>query len=225
MIEKHNHRVIVVSNRLPVTLKRAGNNWHTKSTAGGLATAMQPILKKTNGVWIGWTGESSENKDESREAIIEGWARDHRYSGVDLEPEMARGFYEGIANQVLWPLFHHFPSLVRFEPQHWNSYLKVNEIFRDEILKHLRPNDIVWIHDYHFLLLPQMLRELVPDISIGFFLHVPFPSSSVFRILPKREVLLRGMLGADYLGFHTYRYLQHFRTSMLRLLGLTSQMD
>jgi trehalose 6-phosphate synthase/phosphatase len=217
--------VIVVSNRLPVSLKRTGDNWHSRRTAGGLATAMDPILQKTKGIWLGWSGETSGSKDEKRSAIVEEWAREQRYFSIDLDAETAQGFYEGIANQALWPLFHHFPSMLRFDPEHWRAYVRVNEIFRDEILKHLRPNDLVWIHDYHFLLLPQMLREAVAEVSIGFFLHVPFPSSSVFRILPKREELLRGMLGADYLGFHTHRYLQNFRTSILRLLGLTSQMD
>lgn len=186
---------------------------------------MDPILQKTDGIWIGWSGETSGSNDERRFAITEEWAKEHRYFSVDLDAETAHGFYEGIANQALWPLFHHFPSLLRFDPDHWHAYVRVNEIFRDEILKHLRPNDLVWIHDYHFLLLPQMLREAAPQIAVGFFLHVPFPSSSVFRILPKRETLLRGMLGADYLGFHTHRYLQNFRTSILRLLGLTSEMD
>jgi len=186
---------------------------------------MEPILRASDGIWIGWSGETSETTDESRNAILKEWADKHRYFAIDLDQETAQGFYEGIANQALWPLFHHFPSLLRFDPEHWKAYVKANEIFRDEILKHLRPDDLVWIHDYHFLLLPQMLREVRPDIAIGFFLHVPFPSSSVFRILPKREELLRGMLGADYLGFHTHRYLQHFRTSILRLLGLTSEMD
>lgn len=97
---------------------------------------------------------------------------------------------------------------MQFDPDDWNAYVFANEAFRDEILKHLQPNDLVWIHDYHFLLLPQMLREAIPDITIGFFLHVPFPSSSVFRILPKRDELLKGMLGSDYLAFHTHRYLQ-----------------
>lgn len=218
-------RVIVVSNRLPVTLKRGGTVWQSKATAGGLATAMHPILRGTDGIWIGWSGDTSGATDETRNAIIKEWANRHRYFAVDLDAETAQGFYEGIANEALWPLFHHFPSLLRFEPEHWKAYVRANEIFRDEILKHSRPDDLIWIHDYHFLLLPQMLREVRPDISIGFFLHVPFPSSSVFRIIPKREELLSGMLGADYLGFHTHRYLQHFRTSILRLLGLTSQMD
>lgn len=218
-------RVIVVSNRLPVALKRTGTTWQTRKTAGGLATAMQPVLLQRKGIWIGWSGETSATNDEKRGAIIKEWSEQYGYVAVDLDEDTAHGFYEGIANQALWPLFHHFPSQVRFNPEDWKSYVRANEIFRDEILKHLRPNDLVWIHDYHFLLLPQLLREAAPDISIGFFLHVPFPSSSVFRILPKREELLRGMLGADYLAFHTHRYLQHFRTSILRLLGLNSQMD
>jgi len=187
---------------------------------------MQPLLQQTNGIWIGWTGDTSgRDDDEKRNSIVQGWAKQHRYFAVDLDPQTAHGFYEGIANQVLWPLFHHFPSLLRFEPADWDAYKTANEIFCAEIIKHLRPNDRVWIHDYHFLLLPQLLREAVPSAAIGFFLHVPFPSSSVFRILPKREELLRGMLGADYLGFHTHSYLQNFRTCVLRLLGLTSQMD
>jgi trehalose 6-phosphate synthase/phosphatase len=186
---------------------------------------MDPILRGSDGIWIGWSGDTSATTDESRNAIIKEWADKCRYFAVDLDRETAQGFYEGIANQALWPLLHHFPSVVRFESEHWLAYVRANEKFRDEILKHVREDDLVWIHDYHFLLLPQMLREVKPNISIGFFLHVPFPSSSVFRIIPKREELLRGMLGADYVAFHTHRYLQHFRTSILRLLGLTSQMD
>lgn len=186
---------------------------------------MHPVLRGSDGIWIGWSGDTSGVTDEGRKATIKEWADKHGYFGVDLDQETAHGFYEGIANQALWPVFHHFPSLLRFDSADWKAYVGANEIFRDEILKHLRPNDLVWIHDYHFLLLPQMLRAVLPEISIGFFLHVPFPSSSVFRIIPKREELLRGMLGADYLAFHTHRYLQNFRTSILRLLGLTSQMD
>jgi len=223
--QRNTKRIVVVSNRLPVTLKRVGENWQTRKTSGGLATAMKPVLQQSGGIWIGWTGETSEPGDEKRRSIIDGWSKQYGYFGVDLDSETAQGFYEGIANQALWPLFHHFPSQVRFDPADWTAYIKANEIFRDEILRHLRPNDLVWIHDYHFLLLPQMLREAAPEVAIGLFLHVPFPSSSVFRILPRREQILRGMLGADYLAFHTHRYLQHFRTSIMRLLGLNSQMD
>ncbi len=223
--EKNNQRVVVVSNRLPVTLKRTGESWQTRKASGGLATAMEPILEKSNGIWIGWSGEASGINDDKRAQLVENWATQHRYHAVDLDPLIAHGFYEGIANQALWPLFHHFPSLMRFDPEDWKAYVKANQTFCDEIVKHLHPNDLVWVHDYHLMLLPQMLRQAAPDVAVGFFLHVPFPSSSVFRILPRREELLRGMLGADYVAFHTHRYLQNFRTSLLRLLGLGSQMD
>ncbi len=226
MINRLNQqRIIVVSNRLPVSLKRVGAHWQSKTNAGGLSTAMTPILRNSEGIWIGWSGDTSSVRDQDREAILNQWAENHRYFSVDLDAETAYGFYEGISNDALWPLFHHFPSMLRFEPEHWHSYVKANQLFCDAILKQIGPNDLVWIHDYHLLLLPQMLRDAVPEINVGFFLHVPFPSSSVFRTLPKREELLSGMLGADYIGFHTHRYLQHFRTSILRLLGVSSQMD
>jgi trehalose 6-phosphate synthase/phosphatase len=222
----NNQRVIVVSNRLPVMLRRTAAGWQSRKTAGGLATAMRPILQQNSGIWIGWSGEPAPpDPDATHTRILEGWEQKEGYFAVNLDAETVRGFYEGIANEVLWPLLHHFPSLLRFNPEHWKSYVKANEMFRDTVLKHLRPNDLVWIHDYHLFLLPQMLREAVADVRVGFFLHVPFPSSSVFRILPKREELLRGLLGADYLAFHTHRYLQNFRTSILRLLGLGSEMD
>ena len=118
---------------------------------------------------------------KTRNAILKEWADKHRYFAVDLDQETAQGFYEGIANQALWPLFHHFPSLLRFDPEHWKAYVKANEIFRDEILKHVRPDDLVWIHDYHFLLLPQMLREvtagdlnrILPSRSLSFLICIP----------------------------------------------------
>ncbi len=222
---RNQNRVIVVSNRLPCTLKRAGEGWRTEKSSGGLATALNPILKRTNGIWIGWSGEQTGVSDEKRARILAQWARRDRYHAVDLPTDIARGFYEGYSNQTLWPLFHQFPSLFRFDPDHWSAYLKANETFRDEILKIYQPGDLIWIHDYHLMLLPKLLRDAAPEAAIGFFLHIPFPSSSIFRVLPKREELLRGLLGSDYLAFHTHRYLQHFRGSVLRLLGLGSQLD
>src|SRR5690606_6598804 len=100
-----------------------------------------------------------------------------------------------------------------------------NEAFRDAVVKELQPGDLVWIHDYQLMLLPQMIREAVPDARIGVFLHIPFPSSDVFRVLPRREEILKGLLGADYLSFHTHRYLQNFRSSLLRINGIRSSMD
>ncbi len=223
--ENTGSRVVVVSNRLPVALKRTGDGWRVEKGAGGLATAMNPILESTKGIWIGWSGDASGIQDEKRKKIVERWAERQRYLAVDLPTEIVRGFYDGYSNDSIWPLFHHFPFIVRFNPDEWRSYVKANQIFCDAIVKHLLPNDLVWIHDYHLLLLPEMLRAAVPHARIGFFLHIPFPSSPVFRILPQREEILRGMLGADYISFQTYSYLQHFRSALLRILGVDSQMD
>jgi len=218
-------RLVVISNRLPFPLKRSGSGWRTERSTGGLATAMGPILQRTHGIWIGWSGEASGATDDKREKALARWAERERYFAVDLPPEMARGFYEGFANQTLWPLFHHFPSLLNFDSEHWKAYLEANRRFCDVALEHLRPGDSVWIHDYQLMLLPELLRQARPEARIGFFLHIPFPSSAVFRVLPRREELLRGLLGADYLAFHTYSYLQHFRDAVLRILGLESRMD
>ena len=218
-------RVVVVSNRLPLTLKRSGDGWRTERSTGGLATAMGPILARSDGVWIGWSGDASGADDEKRQKLLDRWAERERYISVDIPPETARHFYEGFSNQTLWPLFHQFPLRTGFESKGWKAYVEANQLFCDVLLEHLRPDDIVWIHDYQLMLLPQLLREAAPDARIGFFLHIPWPSADVFRILPKREEILQGLLGADYLAFHTHGYLQHFRASVLRILGLESQMD
>ena len=225
MIETNSGRVIVVSNRLPYTLRRAGDSWKTEKSAGGLATAMGPILNKTEGLWVGWSGDQSGANDAKRQSVLARWAERERYVAVDLPPDTARGFYEGFSNQTLWPLFHSFPSLLRFDPDDWRAYVEANRLFCAAVVEQLRPGDMVWVHDYQLMLLPAMLREAAPDARVGFFLHIPFPSSTAFRILPRREELLRGLLGADLLAFHTHRYLQHFRDSVLRLLGTDSRMD
>lgn len=225
-ISNEERRVVVISNRLPVTLKReADGQWQAGKSAGGLATAMDPILSRSEGIWIGWTGDSSDTQDENRQKIIEQWRERDGLMAVDLPAEIVEGFYEGFSNQTLWFLFHHFPKLFRFDAEDWRAYVKANEIFRDAVVKHLRPNDLVWIHDYQLMLLPRLLREALPSAQIGFFLHIPFPSSDVFRLLPRREEVLQGLLGADYIAFHTHRYLQNFRSSLLRVLGLPSHLD
>ncbi len=217
-------RVVVVSNRLPVTLRRTSEGWRSERSPGGLATAIDPILKKTNGIWIGWAGDSSA-PDEARAKIIRQWAERNCYIAIELPSEMAQLYYEGHANQALWPLFHQFPSFVEFSPAAWRAYIDANRLFRDAVVKEYREGDLIWIHDYHLMLLPQMLREALPAANIGFFLHIPFPSSEVFRVLPRREELLEGLLGADLIGFQTHSHLQHFRTALLRVLGMESTLD
>ena len=218
-------RLIVVSNRLPFTLRRAGEAWRTERSSGGLASALDPVLKRTGGLWLGWPGDSPAGPDPGRDEQLRGWKKKHGYVAVELPADVARNFYEGYANQTLWPLFHNFPTNVEFDPEGWTAYVEANRRFRDAVLEILAPGDLVWVHDYHLMLLPGLLREANPSAAVGFFLHIPFPASEVFRILPRRAELLRGLLGADLFGFQTHADLQHFRASLLRICGTESRMD
>src|SRR5690606_15320638 len=145
---------------------------------------------------------------------------EHKSSRVDLTSEEVDGFYYGFSNRTIWPLFHYFMEYSEFELEYWNIYKSVNQKFADAIVEGAREDDIIWVHDYQLMLVPQMVREKCPDISIGFFLHIPFPSYEVFRTLPWRKEVLHGLLGADLIGFHIYDYERHFLSSVKRLLGL-----
>jgi trehalose 6-phosphate synthase/phosphatase len=219
-------RLLVVSNRLPVTLVPATEGgWRTQHSSGGLATAMGPIMARNGGVWLGWPGDTSTRVDPGREDELRRWRDERGFAAVELPGEVALRFYEGFANQSLWPLFHQFPTRLQFDSGGWDAYVQANQRFRDAVLEHIAPGDVVWIHDYHLMLLPQMLREAAPAATTGFFLHIPFPNSEMFRILPRRAEVLRGLLGADLLAFQTFSDLQHFRSSLLRVLGFDSRMD
>src|SRR5216683_859417 len=216
-------RLIVVSNRLPLTLQRTETGWATARSSGGLASAMNPFLRRGGGDWIGWAGDAAEQDNPERRAILVEWAEKERCFAVDLPEEVAAGFYEGYANQTLWPVFHNFPSQLNFDAKSWEAYVEANRIFANKVVERYKPNDLIWVHDYHLMLLPQMLREKLPDAAIGFFLHIPFPSSEIFPVLPRREELLEGLIGADLLAFQTHGHLQQFRAALLRVLGMESK--
>jgi trehalose 6-phosphate synthase/phosphatase len=216
-------RLIVVSNRLPLTLRQVDGRWTTERSSGGLASAMNPLLRKRGGDWIGWAGDSREEDAEERAAILRQWRRNEHCFAVELSPEVATGFYEGYANQTLWPVFHNFPSQLKFDPKGWESYVEANRVFCKSVVERYQPHDTIWVHDYHLMLLPQMLRDELPDAAIGFFLHIPFPSSEIFPILPRREEILQGLLGADLLAFQTHGHLQQFRSALLRILAIESR--
>ncbi len=220
-----NHRLIVISNRLPVRLRAGATGWRAEKSSGGLATAMNPILRRGGGVWIGWPGDSDKIGDPARQQILDKWKTSDGLVAVELPPETADHFYEGYSNQTLWPLFHHFPSQLTFDPKGWAAYAAASRLFRDAVVSQYREGDLLWVHDYQLMLLPKLLREALPGAAIGFFLHIPFPSSEVFRVLPEREELLEGLLGADLVAFQTYTHLQHFRSSLRRVLGRESSLN
>jgi alpha,alpha-trehalose-phosphate synthase [UDP-forming] len=203
-------RFLIVSNRLPYNVHREGDRVVFTRGVGGLVTALDPILRLTGGLWIGWTG----SYDELPDTVEVGGAEDSpkRY-GLGLVPLTRReveGYYLGHSNKSLWPLFHFFQEHCEFHRQHWETYRAVNRKFADVILREYREGDLIWIHDYHLLLVPSMIREALPDARIGFFLHIPFPPEEIFLIEPRARELIEGILGADLVGFHTGSYVRNF---------------
>ncbi len=210
-------KTIIVSNRLPVRIEKDGDKLTYKSSEGGLATALGSIYKDGDNIWVGWPGASFESDDLKAE-VTEGLKKESMRP-VFLTEEDLEKYYLGFSNQTLWPAFHYFLQYIDYGSENWDSYVEVNQKFADAIAQYTNNGDTLWVHDYQLLLLPAMLRKKFPDISIGFFQHIPFPSYEVFRTLPRRRELLEGMLGADYLGFHTYDDMRHFLSSAHRLAG------
>ncbi|MEO0473133.1 MAG: trehalose-6-phosphate synthase, partial [Bacteroidota bacterium] len=201
-------RVVIVSNRLPITINRDKGELIYYPSAGGLATGLNSLDSSLEKIWIGWPGQVVESEKE-RKAISSQFRKDHM-APVFLTAEEIKLFYEGFSNETIWPHFHYFTQYTTYSDAYWHAYQAVNEKFARVVLDLIQPGDMVWVHDYQLMLVPGMLRAAVEDLSIGFFLHIPFPSYEIFRTLPWREAILNGILGADLIGFHTFGYMRHF---------------
>ena len=218
-------RLIVVANRLPVSaFKGKDGRWQLQISAGGLVSALMGV-GNSNSIWIGWPGVDIEEGPE-RDALTEAM-EDQGYAPVFMDENTCDLHYNGFCNSVLWQLFHYVPlnidsklSETRTLQFQWQAHQYANKLFADVILQHYRPGDIVWVQDYHLMPLAAILKEKHPRMKVGFFLHTPFPSSEVYRTLPVREELLRAVLKADLIGFHTYDYARHFVSACTRILGL-----
>lgn len=180
-----------------------------------MATGLGSVYKKTDNIWIGWCGLDVPKSDE---AEIRQKLSSENLAPVFLTEEEIHLYYEGFCNETLWPIFHYMSTYAHYEQSYWNSYKTANEKFRDAVLAIAKPNDVIWIQDYQLLLLPNLIRERMPDATIGFFQHIPFPSYELFRLIPWRAELLNGMLGADLIGFHTYDDVRHFTSSATQIL-------
>src|SRR4030043_316311 len=223
---------MVVSTRLPITVEEQKGKLIFHECAGGLVSGLSAYLDSLKGssftksdyIWVGWPGISIEQK--MQDELTTKTLSEFRAYPVFLTERSMEKFYQGFCNKTIWPLFHYFPSYTVYDESFWLHYKCVNKIFCDAVMQVIKPGDVVWIHDYHLMLLPKLLREEMPDIPIGFFLHIPFPSFEIFRLLPMkwRSEILGGLLGADLIGFHTHDYTQYFLRCVLRILGYENNM-
>jgi len=212
-------RIIIVSNRLPITVKTQKDKLSYQQSVGGLATGMSSFQKNYECLWVGWPGVArDELRSDDKEDLVKKMEEMGNYP-VFLSRNHIENYYNGYCNKTIWPLFHCFNQYTTYQNHLWDSYKQVNQIFCQTILDIIKPGDIIWVHDYHLLLLPNMLRKRRPDLTIGFFLHIPFPPTEIFRLLPWRREILEGLMGADLIGFHTYDYVRNFLDSILRLRG------
>ncbi len=225
-------RLVVVSNRLPFTVSFQEGAPQFKPSAGGLTTGLWSYLQnkppegteRPDFLWLGWPGASVPAEHEA--AVRSYGEQQFKSSPVFLPEESMDRFYLGFCNKTIWPLFHYFPTLTQYEEENWQTYQDVNRAFGEAVVNALRPDDMLWIHDYHLMLLPKLVREKFPDMPIGFFLHIPFPSWEIFRMLPRawREEIIEGLLGSSLIGLHTHDYVRDFLTSVLRTSGHEHQL-
>ncbi|MEE6168420.1 MULTISPECIES: alpha,alpha-trehalose-phosphate synthase (UDP-forming) [unclassified Mycolicibacterium] len=204
---------VVVANRLPIDLERLPDGttrWNR--SPGGLVTALEPLLRKRRGAWIGWAGIP----DSDEEPIVQD---DLRLHPVRLSAADVAAYYEGFSNATLWPLYHDLIVKPEYHREWWDSYVEVNRRFAEATARAAAHGATVWIQDYQLQLVPKMLRMLRPDLTIGFFLHIPFPPVELFMQMPWRTEIVEGLLGADLVGFHLPGGAQNFLVLARRLVG------
>jgi alpha,alpha-trehalose-phosphate synthase [UDP-forming] len=205
-------KLVVVSNRGPLRSQSVSGRRRWVRSAGGLVTALDPMLRGRGGVWV-----SAEEHDDPVELEIDSPDLGYETASVTLKRSVQEGFYEGVSNAVFWPLLHSFPPPMRLAEAPWASYVAANRSFADATLAHSKAKDLVWVQDYHLMLVPGMLRAKRRAQRIGWFCHVPWPNADMVEILPFRKRILEGLLGADILGFHTPIYVENFLACVSRL--------
>ncbi len=213
--------MILVSNRLPVTVVRRAKKLELEPSTGGLAVGLDAFYREHEARWVGWPGDVGSSDHRAIERRLRSQFACHP---VFLPRETARRYYAGFSNRTLWPLFHSFPTYARYDEEDWEAYRRVNRLFAERVAGLMKPDETVWVHDYHLMLVPKFLREKRPDAKIGFFLHIPFPPYGDLRQLPACRDLVEALLGADLVGFHTFDDAQAFLSSVRRLLGIDNEL-
>ena len=219
-----NARLLIVSNRLPVTVRVEGGRPTVRRSVGGLTTGLRGPHERSGGLWIGWPG-SLDGLDPDARSDVDRQLAELRTVPIQLSAQEVAVFYERISNGVLWPICHDRIDRLPLRVEGWDVYESVNKRFADSVAEQYRSGDLVWVHDYQLLRVPALLRERIPDARIGFFLHIPFPNPEIFFTLPTRHSLIEGVMGADLVGFQTRRYLGHFRAALRRLFSLEADAE
>ncbi len=212
-------KIINISYRLPVSFRNKDGLIEVKSSSGGLVSALNSLKNDENE--LEWVGVADFSPSDFQQGIQK-YNGDFKLEPVYLNKEINLAYYNGFSNAVLWPLFHYFPSFVEFKPGHFEAYIKANRTIADKVVSIAKDGDIIWIHDYQMLAVSGMIREQMPNARIGFFLHIPFPSYELIRLLPKYclDILIGSMLEADLIGFHTYDYAIQFLNTIQMLFGV-----
>lgn len=215
-------RLIVVSNRVPYIISKVRDEIVYKKTAGGLVTALDPLLKKIEGLWIGWDGTiGSSNKIKDRIKIGENnSSKGYELKLVKLNENEVKDYYGGFSNRTLWPLFHGFLFQSYFDYDYWKAYQRINKKFANEVISVSDKNDIIWVHDYHLLLVPETIRHSNKEAKIIFFLHIPFPNYEILNALPWNKEIAKGLLGCDLIGFQTKKDAINFLAACKEILKL-----
>lgn len=215
-------KTIFVSNRLPVTVSKKQKVLSYEHSIGGLATGLKGYHQNTDALWAGWPGISSDKLLKQEETEIKKHLIDmYKSVPVFLSEKDISMYYEGFSNRTIWPLFHYFQDKTEHDVKTWERYKKVNQLFYESIKPYIDEDSVIWVHDYQLMLLPELIRTHHPHVKIGFFLHIPFPSYEIFRLLIWKSDILKGLLGSDLIGFHTYDYVRHFLSSVRRTLNIT----
>ena len=225
-------RLLIASNRLPFTIEKNGDVVSMRQSSGGLVSALKSYFEKSQSanqdfeetIWIGSVDISPQDFESAKADLTN---KDFEIEPVYIPQNIYNNYYNGFSNSTLWPLFHYFPSLVEFKKEYFEAYKQANQLFAEKILSVANDDDVIWVHDYQLMLLPQMIRRKRPKATIGFFLHIPFPSYELLRLLPGewKISLLSGILGADLVGFHTYDYVQHFIQSAKMVIKVDTQFN
>lgn len=225
-------RLIIISNRLPFAIEKENGDIQVRQSSGGLVSAIKSYFEKTHEdsaysdkVWVGSMDANEADWNVAKQSGE--LPSDFNIVPIFPDKEAYANYYEGFSNSTVWPLFHYFPSIVDYKKEYFEDYKKINQLFADTILSIYQEGDVIWIHDYQLMMVPDMLRRTLPNSTIAFFLHIPFPSYEIFRLLPTewKKQIMQGLMGADLIGFHTHDYVQHFIQSAKMILQVESQFN